>query len=78
MRGYDEAVDIAETYSDDNPYGTSSLSCGADWWRLELTTGGWSENEDRLKSILSSTWSYIYWQSSHRGGWHVFGHGSKV
>ena len=51
-------------------------SCGRVWEEdgsLKFATGGWSGNEDIVRS-LNKNWVFwtMCWQSSHRGGLHVF------
>lgn len=37
-----------------------------------LITGGWSGNEDIIAALQESMFWTLYWESSHRGGKHVF------
>ena len=39
---------------------------------LRLATGGWSGNEDVIHALMESPFWSQGWQSSHRGGLHVF------
>ena len=44
-----------------------------DPFKLELTTGGWSGNEDIVTAIQSNYMFWgLYWQMSKRGGYHLF------
>lgn len=38
---------------------------------LRLSTGGWSGHEDVLGAV-NRKWWFFHWQSSERGGHHVF------
>lgn len=40
--------------------------------RLEIATGGWSGCEEIIDAINGSLWDINYWQSTHRGGLHVW------
>lgn len=40
--------------------------------RIRLVTGGWSGNEEVIGEIDATWFGVLYWQSSHRGGLHVF------
>lgn len=40
--------------------------------QVEFVTGGWSGNESIMYAIKSNVFYPLYWQSSHRGGLHVF------
>ena len=48
-----------------------------DFWkkkgrRIVAHTGGWSGNEDIIAALDSTTWWFLCWQSSKRGGNYVF------
>jgi len=66
----------------DHNYGTMSYS-GAingepEEWSLELSTGGWSHNEDIIEDLQKYNFFwFIYWQKSERGGHYCFGPGEK-
>lgn len=50
-------------------YGRMKLDSGV----LELATGGWSGNEDIIGALMDNLMFHaLYWQSSHRGGKHIF------
>lgn len=78
---YDIARQIVEEYDPDG-YGRATLTHDADGnWRLELVTGGWSDNEEfignlraRPDDVRQSRWMFwmVCWESSHRGGLFVF------
>jgi len=40
--------------------------------KLTLVTGGWSGNEDIVYSLRQNMFWNLYWESSKRGGSHVF------
>lgn len=40
--------------------------------RLELVTGGYSDDEELLERVRSGLLGTAYWQSSHRGGLDVY------
>jgi hypothetical protein len=40
---------------------------------LEVATGGWSGCEEIIDAASGTVWWTIFWQSTHRGGLHVFG-----
>lgn len=45
---------------------------------LELTTGGWSENEEFINE-LSETWFwFLWWQESKRGGYYKFVYSEEI
>ena len=54
-------------------YGTFKLThISSDVKALELTTGGWSENEDFINEISNTFFWFLWWQESHRGGYYKF------
>ena len=48
-------------------YGRAEYSRG----KLTLITGGWSGCEEMIEAI-NWIWRSLYWESSHRGGKHVY------
>lgn len=40
--------------------------------RVQLATGGWSGNGSIIQSMQANMFYPLYWQSSYRGGLHVF------
>jgi hypothetical protein len=40
--------------------------------RLRLATGGWSGHEEIISELGGTFFSFRFWQSSHRGGKHVY------
>lgn len=53
-------------------YGVIKGILKEDKTRIEFVTGGWSGNEMIMSSIQANVFYPLYWQSSHRGGLHVF------
>ena len=45
---------------------------------LELTTGGWSENEDLIDQIANTWFWFLWWQESKRGGYYKFIYTDKI
>lgn len=39
---------------------------------LHIATGGWSGCEDIVEAVLGNIFGTLRWESSHRGGLHVF------
>ena len=39
---------------------------------LELTTGGWSENEEIIDELSKTMFWFFWWQESKRGGYYKF------
>lgn len=39
---------------------------------LELTTGGWSENEEIVDILYNKMFWFLWWQESKRGGYYKF------
>jgi hypothetical protein len=78
-KAIDVAREIVAEYDPGN-HGSAKLSTNGQTWRLELVTGGWSENEEFIGDLRSvdnvkqSRWMFwmTCWESSHRGGLHVF------
>jgi hypothetical protein len=42
-------------------------------FKLELHTGGWSDNETIISDLESNFFWFLYWQKSVRGGHYYFG-----
>lgn len=40
--------------------------------RVELVTGGWSDNEQLIDELRSTSFRLLWWHSDHRGGLHVY------
>ena len=45
---------------------------------LELTTGGWSENEYIIDMIEGTWFWFLWWQESRRGGYYKFIYTDKI
>lgn len=45
---------------------------------LQLTTGGWSENEEIIMEIEDTMFWILWWQESQRGGYFKFEHIEKT
>ncbi len=75
---WNSCIDLIEEHWD-RDYGTCELCKEKDGTEtLELTTGGWSENE-KLIDIISETWFwFLWWQESRRGGYYKFRYVEKV
>lgn len=44
---------------------------------IELTTGGWSENEDIIDMLADTVFWLFWWQESKRGGYYKFTYSKK-
>ena len=54
-------------------YGTCEICKEPDGTEtLELTTGGWSENEEIINEIANTMFWFLWWQESKRGGYYKF------
>ncbi len=53
-------------------YGTYSYKNTEDGKSFELTTGGWSENEELIDEISDTMFWVFWWQESKRGGYYKF------
>ena len=84
MNTYEYAQRIAEEY---DPEGSLAelTNPTPETWRLELATGGEEEREEYIYKLgvfdttrqTRAIWAAHCWQSSHRGGLHVYG-GSMI
>jgi hypothetical protein len=45
---------------------------GAPVKRVELITGGWSDNEQLIEELKHTSFRFLWWSSSHRGGLHIY------
>ena len=66
-----EAVGILEKYWNDD-YGTFDIEGKDGITTLELTTGGWAENEEIINKISYTMFWFLWWQESKRGGYYKF------
>lgn len=39
---------------------------------IELTTGGWSENEELIDKLANTMFWFLWWNTSKRGGYYKF------
>jgi hypothetical protein len=58
----------------DDHHGRSVLAVGGPWWRLVVSTGGWSSNEEAVRSA-DPIWHGLTHQATIRGGLHVWASG---
>ena len=66
-----DSINIIQKYWNTD-YGTCELCKEKDKETLELTTGGWSENEEILKQLIETYFWFFWWQESKRGGYYKF------
>ena len=59
-------------------YGTISVKTESTELTLELTTGGWSENEYLINIISNTLFWFLFWQESKRGGYYKFIYTKKI
>lgn len=45
---------------------------------VELTTGGWSENEYIIDMLADTMFWFLWWQESKRGGYYKFIYTEKI
>lgn len=45
---------------------------------LELTTGGWSDNETLIDELTDTMFWFLWWQESKRGGYYKFIYVDKI
>ncbi len=74
---FNKCVNIIEEYWDQH-YGTFDIEGKNGRIILELTTGGWSENEEIIDEILNSWFWALWWQESKRGGYYKFMYVEKM
>lgn len=53
-------------------YGEIGMTNSKNEHILELTTGGWSENEEFIDKLSNTMFWILWWQESHRGGYFKF------
>lgn len=68
---FHEGVSIIVKYWN-NDYGTFRIEDKDGKIILELTTGGWSDNEMLLNEIADTAFWFLWWQESKRGGYYKF------
>lgn len=66
-----ECVSIIEKYWNQE-YGTFDIESKEGIIILELTTGGWSENEELINELSNTMFWFLWWQESKRGGYYKF------
>lgn len=66
-----DAVGIIQEYWNED-YGTLNIEGKDGVLTLELTTGGWSENEEIIDKISNTMFWFLWWQESKRGGYYKF------
>lgn len=72
-----ECVSIIEKHWNQD-YGTFDIEGEDGKQVLELTTGGWSDNEQLLNEIANTMFWFIWWQESKRGGYYKFLYVEKI
>src|SRR5690606_8592929 len=72
---YGQAQGLAEAI--DQTYGRAVLTAPdpTAWWRLVVSTGGWSENEDAIRAV-DPWWHAVTHWATVRGGLHVWAWGA--
>ena len=72
-----EGVSILEKYWNQD-YGTFDIEGKDRIIILELTTGGWLENEEIIDIISGTMFWILWWQESKRGGYYKFIYTEKM
>ena len=72
-----EGVSIIEKYWNQH-YGTFDIEGKEGIVTLELTTGGWSENEGIIDTLCKTMFWFLWWQESKRGGYYKFIYSEKM
>lgn len=72
-----EGVSIIEKHWNQN-YGTLDIEGKDGIVTLELTTGGWSENEEIMDIISLTMFWFLWWQESKRSGYYKFVYSKKL
>lgn len=72
-----EGVTIIEKHWNQD-YGTFDIEAKNGIITLELTTGGWSDNEDIINELSYTMFWFIWWQESKRGGYYKFIYTEKM
>ena len=69
---WDKCVDLLKSCWNTN-YGTILINKNKSGpITIELTTGGWSENEKIIDEITGTLFWFLWWQESKRGGYYKF------
>lgn len=66
-----ECVSIIIKYWNQD-YGSIAIEDEVGKQTLELTTGGWSENEKIIDILCNTMFWFLWWQESKRGGYYKF------
>lgn len=75
---WDKCIGIIEEYWN-RDYGTCEICREKDGTQiLELTTGGWSENEEIIDFLSDKMFWFLWWQESKRGGYYKFIYKEKI
>lgn len=74
---FHKAVSIIEKYWNQD-YGTFDIEGKNGIIILELTTGGWSENEEIIDVLSTTMFWLLWWQESKRGGYYKFIYSEKM
>lgn len=72
-----ECINIIERYWNQD-YGTFDIEGKDGIQILELTTGGWSENEKIIDILYNKMFWFLWWQESKRGGYYKFIYSEKM
>lgn len=72
-----ECVSIIEKYWNQD-YGTFNIEGKDGIITLELTTGGWSENEEIIDILADKMFWLLWWQESKRGGYYKLVYSEKM
>ena len=59
-------------------YGTIAVKTEPTKITIELTTGGWSENEYIIDMLADTMFWFLFWQESKRGGYYKFIYTEKI
>ncbi len=68
---FQQGINIIEKYWNQK-YGTFDIEGKDGIIVLELTTGGWSENEEIIDILGNTMFWFLWWQESKRGGYYKF------
>ena len=68
---FNKCVSIIEKHWNQD-YGTFNIEGKNGNITLELTTGGWSENEEIIDILCNKFFWFLWWQESKRGGYYKF------
>ena len=74
---FQQGINIIEKYWNQN-YGTFDIEGKDGIITLELTTGGWSENEEIIDILGNTMFWFLWWQESKRGGYYKFIYSEKM